>query len=157
MVVQDPYHPTETSRLADVLLPTSQWAEKTLTSTNSERLVSYSEQVINPPGLAWPDWQIIARFGEAMGYPGFDFQDSSQVWDEFIELTAGRPCDMSGMASRGSRPADTCNGPVRTPTTLGRSGFTSTESFRPRTAGPDSTPDLTSSRGRPPTTSSRSS
>ncbi len=99
VVVQDPYHPTETSLLADVLLPTSQWAEKTFTSTNSERLVSYSEQVINPPGLAWPDWQIIARFGEAMGYPGFDFQDSSQVWDEFIELTAGRPCDMSGMAS----------------------------------------------------------
>ena len=99
IVVQDPYHPTETSLLADVLLPTAQWAEKTFTSTNSERLVSYSEQVINPPGLAWPDWQIIARFGEAMGYPGFDFQDSSQVWDEFIALTAGRPCDMSGMTS----------------------------------------------------------
>ncbi len=99
VVVQDPYHPTETSRLADVLLPTSQWAEKTFTSTSSERLVSMSEQVVNAPGLALPDWQILAKFAEAMGYPGFKFSDPGAVWDEFIKLTAGRPCDMSGMTS----------------------------------------------------------
>ena len=40
VVVQDAYHPTETSRLADVLLPAAQWGEKTWTSTSSERLVS---------------------------------------------------------------------------------------------------------------------
>ena len=97
VVVSDPYHPTETSRLADVLLPTAQWAEKTFTSTNSERLVSHSDPVLKPPGLAWPDWQILARFGETMGYSGFAFKESGDVWDEFIKLTAGRPCDMSGM------------------------------------------------------------
>src|SRR6266446_5800104 len=58
IVVQDPYHPTETTRFADVLLPTAQWAEKTGTMTSSERLVSFSEQVVNPPGMALPDWQI---------------------------------------------------------------------------------------------------
>jgi anaerobic selenocysteine-containing dehydrogenase len=99
IVVQDPYHPTETSKLADVLLPTAQWAEKTFTSTDSARLVSFSEQVINPPGAAWPDWQILARFGTAMGYSGFTFPDSGAVWDEFVKLTAGRPCDMAGMTS----------------------------------------------------------
>ena len=99
VVVQDPYHPTETSRLADVLLPTAQWSEKTFTSTDSSRLVSYSEQVLNPPGVALPDWQILARFGEAMGYPGFQFKEASEVWNEFIGLTKGRPCDLSGMPS----------------------------------------------------------
>jgi ferredoxin-nitrate reductase len=99
IVVQDPYHPTETTRLADVLLPVAQWAEKTGTSTSSERLVSFSEQVLEPPGLALPDWKILARFGRAMGFSGFQFEDSGAVWDEFIGLTAGRPCDMAGMTS----------------------------------------------------------
>jgi ferredoxin-nitrate reductase len=99
VVVQDPYHPTETTRIADVLLPTAQWAEKTFMSTNSERLVSYSEQVVNPPGMALPDWQILAKFAETMGYSGFAYRDARAVWDEFIKLTAGRPCDMSGMTS----------------------------------------------------------
>lgn len=99
VVVQDPYFPTETARCADVLLPASQWGEKTWTSTNSERLVSYSEAVVNPPGMALPDWQILASFGRAMGYPGFEFRDEGAVWNEFIGLTAGRPCDMAGMTA----------------------------------------------------------
>jgi ferredoxin-nitrate reductase len=99
VVVQDPYHPTETSRLADVLLPVAQWSEKVGTSTSSERLVSISEQVVRPPGSALPDWEILARFGRAMGYDGFDFKEAAAVWDEFIPLTAGRPCDMSGMSA----------------------------------------------------------
>ena len=149
VVVQDAYHPTETTRLADVLLPAAQWAEKTWTSTNSERLVSYSEQVINPPGEAWPDWQILARFGEAMGYPGFDFQDSSRGLGRVHRADGGPALRHGGNGRpRGSGPADTCNGPVRTPTTPGRSGATSTESFRPRTAGPDSCPRPHRSRGR---------
>jgi ferredoxin-nitrate reductase len=97
VVVQDAYHPTETSRLADVLLPAAQWSEKTGTSTGSERLVSRSDRIIAPPGEALPDWEILARFGRAMGYSGFDHACSDQVWDEFAGLTAGRPCDMAGM------------------------------------------------------------
>jgi ferredoxin-nitrate reductase len=99
IVVQDPYHPTETTRLADVLLPTAQWSEKAFTSTDSARLVSYSEQVLNPPGVALTDWEILAKFAEAMGFPGFEFKDWGAVWDEFIGLTAGRSCDMSGMTA----------------------------------------------------------
>src|SRR5438552_14700198 len=38
VVVQDAYHPTETSRLADVILPVAQWGEKEWTSTKSERM-----------------------------------------------------------------------------------------------------------------------
>jgi assimilatory nitrate reductase catalytic subunit len=45
VVVQDVYHPTETTRLADVLLPVAQWGEKEWTSTNSERTVSYSPKL----------------------------------------------------------------------------------------------------------------
>jgi ferredoxin-nitrate reductase len=99
VVVQDAYHPTETGRYADVLLPAAQWAEKAGTSTSSERLVSRSEAVVPPPGAALPDWEILARFGRALGYDGFGFRCPGAVWDEFIPLTAGRPCDMAGMTS----------------------------------------------------------
>jgi ferredoxin-nitrate reductase len=99
VVVQDAYHPTETSRLADVLLPVAQWGEKEWTSTNSERTISYSPRLFDPPGDALPDWQILARFGEKLGYRGFQFASAAAVWDEFIGLTCGRRCDMAGATS----------------------------------------------------------
>jgi ferredoxin-nitrate reductase len=34
-----------------------------------------------------------------MGYSGFEFRFAGDVWDEYIPLTAGRPCDMAGMTS----------------------------------------------------------
>src|SRR5262249_24568160 len=77
----------------------AQWAEKTGTMTSSERLVSFSEQVVKPPGMALPDWQILARVGQAMGFSGVQFEGSGAVWDEFIGLTGGRPCHMAGMPS----------------------------------------------------------
>ncbi len=100
VVVQDAYFPTETGQLADVLLPAAQFGEKDWTSTNSERMVSFSPKLWDARGDALPDWEILARFARSMGFSGFDFKDSSEVWDEFIQLTRGRPCDMAGITSR---------------------------------------------------------
>jgi ferredoxin-nitrate reductase len=99
VIVQDAYHPTETTQYAHVLLPAAQWGEKEWTSTNSERMVSHSPKLFEPPGMALPDWQILARFGEALGYEGFHYSNAAEVWDEFRLLTKGRPCDMVGMTS----------------------------------------------------------
>jgi len=97
VVVQDAYHPTETSELADVLLPAAQWGEKEWTSTSSERLVSFSPRLFAPPGEALPDWRILADFAGIYGLPGFDYADSGAVWDEYRLLTTARPCDMTGI------------------------------------------------------------
>jgi ferredoxin-nitrate reductase len=99
VIVQDAYHPTETTQFAHVLLPAAQWGEKEWTSTNSERMVSYSPRLYDPPGNALPDWEILARFGQVLGASGFDFIDSAAVWDEFRRLTTGRPCDMTGITA----------------------------------------------------------
>jgi ferredoxin-nitrate reductase len=99
VVVQDAYHPTETTQHAHVLLPAAQCGEKEWTSTNSERLVSYSPKFMEPPGAALPDWEILARFAQAMGFQGFSHANAAEVWDEFRQLTSGRPCDMSGMTA----------------------------------------------------------
>jgi ferredoxin-nitrate reductase len=100
VVVQDAYHPTETTELADVLLPAAQWGEKDWTSTSSERLVSFSPRLFDPPGEALPDWRILADFARAYGLSGFDYADSASVWEEFRALTTGRPCDMTGITRR---------------------------------------------------------
>ncbi len=100
VIVQDAYHPTETSQFADVLLPAAQWGEKEWTSTSSERLVSWSPKLFEPPGEALPDWQVLARFARLWGFPGFDHASAAEVWDEFRQLTAGRPCDMTGITSQ---------------------------------------------------------
>jgi ferredoxin-nitrate reductase len=115
VVVQDAYEHTETNRLAHVLLPVAQWAEKAGTSTSSERLVSRSEKVVEPPGEALPDWEIVARFARAMGFDGFEFASSDEVWDEFIALTAGRPCDMAGMSAERLRRVRHLRWPCPTP------------------------------------------
>lgn len=105
VIVQDVYHPTETTQMAHYLFPAAQFAEKAWTSTNSERMVSYSEKIIEPPGAARPDWQIVAMFAKALGYPGFDFKSEAEIWNEFIPLTAGRPCDMTGITAERLRAA----------------------------------------------------
>jgi ferredoxin-nitrate reductase len=100
VIVQDLYHPTETTRYADILLPAANWVEKEGTSTNSERMVSFSEQLLNPPGSARPDWEIVAGMAQALGVPDFEYADRAAVWDEFCHTTAGRPCDMTGITSQ---------------------------------------------------------
>jgi ferredoxin-nitrate reductase len=99
VVVQDAYHPTETTERAHVVLPVTTWAEREWTSTNSERMVSFSEKLVDPPGGARADWQIVAAVARRLGRSGFDHRDVGEVWDEYIGLTAGRPCDMAGITA----------------------------------------------------------
>lgn len=99
VIAQDCHHPTETTLFADVLLPAAQWGEKIGTMTNSERLVSRSQKLCEPPGEALPDWQIAALAGQALGFSGFSFKDAGEVWDEIRSVTRGRPCDLHGMTN----------------------------------------------------------
>jgi len=97
VVVQDAYHPTETTRFADVLLPAAQWPEKDGVMTSSERRLTYLPKLVDPPGEALPDAVIIARLAAELGWKaGFEHASAAEIFDEFVALTAGRPCDYSG-------------------------------------------------------------
>ena len=88
VIVQDVYHPTETSRYADVLLPGAVWAEAEGVMINSERNLTLMQRAIEPPGEARPDWEIITRVAQAMGYAaGFPYTSASEIFDE-IRQTA---------------------------------------------------------------------
>ena len=98
-IYQDAYYPTETAAYAHVLLPAAQWGEKTGIMTNSERRVTLCQAFRQPPREAKPDWEIFAEVGRRLGFADkFAFTNSAQVYAEFVQLTKGRPCDMSGIS-----------------------------------------------------------
>ncbi|MGF1495516.1 MAG: molybdopterin oxidoreductase family protein [Elainellaceae cyanobacterium] len=98
-VYQDAYYPTETAAFAHVLLPAAQWGEKTGVMTNSERTVTLCPAFRPCPGEARADWEIFAAVGQRLGFgPQFAFQSSAEVYAEFVQLTAGRVCDMTGLS-----------------------------------------------------------
>jgi ferredoxin-nitrate reductase len=108
VVVQDAHHPTETSALADAVLPAAAWPEKQGTMTNSERRVGLVRKLLDPPGEALPDWEIFARLARRLGFgEHFAWQGPEEVFDEYAACTAARPCDLSGigherLATKGS-------------------------------------------------------
>ncbi len=95
VVVQEISNRPETLEYADVVLPAAGWAEKTGTMTNAERRISLLEKVMDAPGEARPDAEIIAGFARKMGFPGFDYTSSAEIFKEHAALTAGTSIDIS--------------------------------------------------------------
>ena len=83
VIVQDAFHPTETTRYADILLPGALWAEAEGTMVNSERNVTFMPRAVAPPGEAMADWKIISLVAQRMGFEkSFNYADASEVFDE---------------------------------------------------------------------------
>ncbi|MGH7551426.1 MAG: molybdopterin oxidoreductase family protein [Longimicrobiales bacterium] len=100
LVVQDGFHPTPTSELADLVLPTAIWGEKEGTYTNSERRVSKVNKAVEPPGEARSDFNIFLDIAGRLGcreelYP--NWRAPCDAFDEWKRVSAGRLCDYSGM------------------------------------------------------------
>jgi ferredoxin-nitrate reductase len=98
VVVQEVSTKPETLKYADVILPAASWTEKEGTMTNSERRITYLNKIVDAPGEALPDAQIIQRFAQKMGYTGFDYKDASAIYNEHVQLTAGTNIDISGLS-----------------------------------------------------------
>jgi formate dehydrogenase alpha subunit len=82
LVVQDIF-PTETARLADVVLPAATWVEREGTHTWVDRRVQKIDQVIDPPGEAQPDWWVVVQLAERMGYGDkFGFSSPGEIFEE---------------------------------------------------------------------------
>lgn len=85
-VVQDIFL-TETAWHADVVLPASAHAEKWGTFTNTNRQVQIARPVVNPPGEARQDWELIVELAQRVGLPW----RYAQVADVFGEMTQVMP------------------------------------------------------------------
>ncbi|MGV0785850.1 nitrate reductase [Mycolicibacterium sp. XJ2] len=103
LVVQDIF-PTETTELADVVLPAATWAEKTGTFTNTDRTVHLSEKAVDPPGQARPDLDIFLDYARRMNFRDRDgnplpsWTDPESAFTAWQRCSAGRPCDYTGLS-----------------------------------------------------------
>ncbi len=86
LVVQDIF-PTETTALADVVLPAACYAEKEGTFTSTERRVQRVRKAAEAPGEARADWQILGALAKEAGYGGFDYPHPAAVMEEIAALT----------------------------------------------------------------------
>jgi formate dehydrogenase alpha subunit len=85
LIVQDIFL-TETARYADVVLPSTCFAEKDGTFTNTERRVQRVRQAVVAPGQARHDWQILCAMAGKMGYP-MAYESAAQIMDEIAAVT----------------------------------------------------------------------
>ncbi len=97
VVVQDISDKPETLKYADVILPAAAWVEKEGTMTNSERRISYLNKIVEAPGEALPDAEIICRFAQKMGFAGFDYKTTEEIYIEHTKLTSKTNLNISGL------------------------------------------------------------
>ncbi len=80
MVVQDIFL-TETAGFADVILPASAFYEKSGTFSNTDRRVQMGRQVVDPPGEARQDLEIIQEIANRMGL-NWNYSGPKDVFNE---------------------------------------------------------------------------
>ena len=85
LVVQDIFL-TETAEYADVVLPSTCFAEKDGTVTNTERRVQRVRKSVNPPGQARNDWEILCQVADAMG-SAMKYDGADEIMDEIATLS----------------------------------------------------------------------
>ncbi|GAA1989648.1 molybdopterin oxidoreductase family protein [Isoptericola halotolerans] len=97
LVVCD-FVPSETARMADVVLPVTQWAEEEGTMTSLEGRVIRRRQVTTAPGEArselWLLAELARRLGSEVSFP----TDPAVVFDELARASAGGVADYSGLS-----------------------------------------------------------
>ncbi|MFC8277145.1 molybdopterin oxidoreductase family protein [Streptomyces sp. NPDC057271] len=97
---------SETAELADVVLPVTQWAEETGTTTNLEGRVLLRRRAITPPDGVRTDLEVLHGLAALLGWEKGFPTDPEEVFDELRRASAGGPADYSGISYRRIREED---------------------------------------------------
>ncbi|MGY4907316.1 molybdopterin oxidoreductase family protein [Streptomyces sp. 900116325] len=88
---------SETAALADVVLPVTQWAEETGTTTSLEGRVLLRQRAVTAPDGVRSDLEVLhglaALLGHGKGFP----TEPEEVFDELRRASAGGPADYAGI------------------------------------------------------------
>jgi formate dehydrogenase major subunit len=84
LVVQDIFL-TETAEFADVILPASSYLEKDGTYTNTDRRVQLGRKVLDPPGQARLDWEVVQDIAHRIGL-NWDYSSPRDIFDEVVSV-----------------------------------------------------------------------
>jgi assimilatory nitrate reductase catalytic subunit len=88
---------SETAALADVVLPTAQWAEEEGTMTNLEGRVIRRRRALTPPRDVRTDLEVLAELANRLGRGRHFSADPRTVFDELRRASAGGVADYSGI------------------------------------------------------------
>src|SRR6266536_564347 len=88
---------SETAELADVVLPTAQWAEEDGTMTNLEGRVLRRRALRKPPPGVRTDLGVLAELAGRLGYGGRFHTEPQAVFEELRRASAGGPADYAGV------------------------------------------------------------
>jgi assimilatory nitrate reductase catalytic subunit len=96
LVVSDAFL-SETARLADVVLPVTQWAEEEGTLTNLEGRVLYRRAARSPPAGVLSDLEVMGRVATALGRGDFVPPTPAAAFEELRRASAGGKADYAGI------------------------------------------------------------
>lgn len=102
VVVSDICKDTDTTQYADILLPALGWGEKDGTVTNSERRISRQKAFLDAPEQTKADWWAVAQVAKKLGFSGFNFENSHDIFKEHAQLSAYQNADISERDSTGT-------------------------------------------------------
>jgi assimilatory nitrate reductase catalytic subunit len=97
LVVCD-FVPSETTELADVVLPVTQWVEEEGTMTSLEGRVLRRRQLLAPAGQTRSELDVLADLAQLLGSPVELDRDPAVVFDELARASAGGRADYSGLS-----------------------------------------------------------
>ncbi len=89
---------SETAAVADVVLPTAQWAEEDGTMTNLEGRVIRRKKALPPPAGVLDDLQMLRRLATKLGRGQYFSEDPQTVFDELRRASAGGIADYAGIS-----------------------------------------------------------
>ncbi len=88
---------SESAHYADIVLPGSLHEEDEGTSTSGEGRIIKINQVVEPPGQARKDWEILLDIAHSLGKGHyFDYRNTEQIFEELCRASAGGTADYSG-------------------------------------------------------------
>jgi len=98
-------YPTKTTEIADLVLPAAMWAEKTGVFGMSERRYQLHPKIVDAPGEARSDFDIVLDFAKRLedkgvvpkGYIGGKFETTDDVWDEMRLASKDTAYDFMGI------------------------------------------------------------
>ncbi len=102
-------HENVISERANVVIPSSMWAEVNGTFTNAKGLVQRIRSAVEPPGEARPHWQLIQmmckKLGVAIAWPNVRalFNEMKQSVPDFAQAEWGREAPLVQLRFAGSR------------------------------------------------------
>ncbi|MDF2256058.1 molybdopterin oxidoreductase family protein [Streptantibioticus ferralitis] len=97
---------SETARLADVVLPSAQWAEETGTTTNLEGRVILRQAALTPPQGVRTDLHVLRELAAGLGVDKGFPEDPEEAFEELRRACAGGPADYAGISYQRIRAED---------------------------------------------------